>query len=379
MAESLKGSKIFTMNRSAREILIGLNLIPEITPRRMALLLGYFSSPQEIWSAPAKALAAIPGLATVADRIAEARSEAALDRELQLAERMGVALVTILDPDYPAILREIEAPPAVLCLRGNRSIESARSLAIVGTRRASGYGRAVARRLASDLARLGLTVVSGLAHGIDTAAHRGALDAGSNTVAVLGSGLAHPYPAANHRLMEAIAASGTVLSEYPLRARPTKWSFPQRNRIISGLCRGVIVVEAPARSGALITARLALAQGREVFAVPGPITSTASLGTNQLIKDGATLVETAQDVLAEFPDLAARLRSAPQRKKPEALSHLSPQQERIYELIGLEPLHIDDIISRANVPPAQAAHCLLTLQLEELIQEVEGRRYIRKP
>lgn len=367
------------MNRGAREILIGLNLIPEMTPRRMALLLERFDSPQEIWTAPASALSTVPGLARVADRIAQARSETALDRELQQAEQLGATLVTMIDPGYPAVLREIETPPPVLAVHGIPTIDSTRALAVVGTRRATAYGRGVSRRLASDLARLGLTVVSGLAYGIDTAAHRGALDVGGLTVAVLGSGLARPFPAGNRRLMEAIASSGTVLSEYPLSARPTKWSFPQRNRIISGLCRGVIVVEAPQRSGALITARLALAQGRDVFAIPGPITSSASVGTNRLLRDGAALVETAQDVINAFPDLAAALPTQTDRRMREAVSRLSPQEKRIYELIGLEPLHIDAIISRADVPPAQAAECLLALQFAELIQEVEGRRYIRRP
>jgi len=367
------------MKRTARDVLIGLNLIPEITPRRIASLLERFSDPTEIWTAPPDALGAAPGLAEVAGRIAQRRDEAALDRELEEARRLAVSVMTILDPTYPAILREIEAPPPVLYLRGGPLTEAARCVAVVGTRRATPYGRTVAGRLASGLARAGLTVVSGLAHGIDAFAHRGALDAGGMTVAVLGSGLARPYPAANRQLAEAIAASGTLVSEYPLLARPTKWSFPQRNRIISGLSRGVVVVEAPQRSGALITARLALAQGRDVFAVPGPITSRTSRGANRLIKDGAPLIEDAQDVISAFPDLAGLRAAADAQRTNEAVSRLNPQQERIYELIGLEPLHIDDIISRAKVPPTQAAECLLALQFADLIQEVEGRRYIRRP
>lgn len=285
------------MKRSARHILIGLNLIREITPRRMEILLDRFCSPQAIWEAPAQEIAAIPGFSSgIALQIASSRDEAAIDRELALAQRLRISIITLLDPDYPPALREIESPPPVLYTRGEKRIDTRRTIAIVGTRRASGYGRAMAERLAYNLGTLGLIVVSGLAVGIDTAAHRGALHAGAETVAVLGSGLLHPYPASNRGLIEEISQSGTVLSEYPLDTHPAKWTFPQRNRTISGLSRGVVVVEAPERSGALITARLALEQGREVFAVPGNVTSTASAGTNRLIKDGAKLVETVEEI-----------------------------------------------------------------------------------
>ncbi|HDL84952.1 MAG TPA: DNA-protecting protein DprA, partial [Candidatus Acetothermia bacterium] len=195
-------------------------------------------------------------------------------------------------------MRQIENPSAVLYVRGETRIDTTRTLAIVGTRRSSRYGRSMAGKLAQDLARLGLTVVSGLAIGIDTAAHKGALQSGC-TVAVLGSGLAHIYPASNTRLAAQICEQGgSLVSEYPLTMPPSKWTFPQRNRIISGLSRGVIVVEAPQRSGALITARLASEQGREVFAVPGNATSTASAGTNALITDGAKLVTRVNDVIS---------------------------------------------------------------------------------
>ena len=366
------------MKQSARKILIGLNLIRELTPHRRNLLLDRFRSPQAIWEASEAELSTLPGFSEIAKVIVATRREEALDHEIKEAKKLGIRIVTLLDSDYPRLLREIENPPLVLYMRGEEEIDTTRTLAIVGTRRTSGYGREMARRLAHDLGALGLIVVSGLAIGIDAAAHHGALDSKGRTVAVLGSGFLHPYPASNKRLFDEIGRSGTVVSEYPLDTHPAKWTFPQRNRIIAGLSRGVIVVEAPQRSGALITARLALEEGREVFAVPGNVTSTASAGTNRLIKDGATLVETVEDILFEFPDLNQLI--TPSETKTEAiLTALTNDQRRVYDLVGLEPLHIDDIISRGKLSPTDAAHILLLLQMENLIQEGDGRRYIRKP
>ncbi len=343
----------------------------------MTVLLDHFVSLQEIWEAPKRTLCSIPGFtADVATRVASNRSEALIDEELERAHSLGIEIVTLLDEEYPPLLRQIENPPVILYLRGDAHIDTTRTLAIVGTRRASRYGTMITAKLSRDLAKLGLVIVSGLAVGIDTAAHRAALATGS-TVAVLGSGLSRIYPAVNARLADEISdKGGTIVSEYPLDATPAKWTFPQRNRIISGLSRGVLVIEAPHKSGALITARLALEQGREVFAVPGNITNTASAGTNALVKDGAKLVDSADDVVSEFPDLAALGTSVAQ---PPSISGLSPAQREVYELIGLEPLHIDDIIARRDLSPTEAAHILLMLQMEGLIDQVEGRRYTRRP
>ncbi len=345
----------------------------------MTVLLDSFSSPRQMWEAPQGSLSSLPGFSDeVSSRIVAARSENDLDSELERARKLGVGILTILDKDYPPLLRQIENPPVVLYVRGEILIDTARTLAIVGTRRSSRYGRTVAGKLARDLARLGLTAVSGLAIGIDTAAHKGALESGI-TVAVLGSGLGHIYPASNARLAEQICKQrGSLISEYPINMPPSKWTFPQRNRIISGISRGVIVIEAPQRSGALITARLAVEQGREVFAVPGNVTSTSSAGTNALIKDGAKLVTCVEDIVSEFPDLAAitKPQAKPQQQRETALS---PEERRVYDLIGLEPLHIDDIISRVGISPTRAAQILLTLQMQGLIEQIEGRRYIRSP
>ncbi|MEW5825654.1 MAG: DNA-processing protein DprA [Candidatus Bipolaricaulota bacterium] len=311
------------------------------------------------------------------EAIAAGRTADVVDRELEAAERAAIQIVTLVDAAYPSLLREIDDPPLVLYARGRLPIDTQLTVGIVGTRRGTQYGKVVAARLASQLAMKGVIVVSGMAAGIDTAAHQATLDVGGHTVAVLGCGLDVPYPKRNHPLFDRVASEGTALSEYPLGTKPAKWTFPQRNRILAGLCRGVVVVQAPERSGSLITARLALEQGREVFAVPGNITTQASLGSNGLLRQGAKLVEGVEDVLEEFPDL----RGMAHREVEAAAAHdagLGERERRVYELLGLEPVHIDDIIARADLSPTEASHVLLLLQLEDLIVEADGGRYVRR-
>ena len=367
------------MSRTDREYLIGLNLIPQLTPKRSKTLFGRYEAFEEIWNAPGAELRSLFGSSVVGEGIAAGRSEEALDAELARADELGVQIVTLVDPEYPHLLREIDDPPLALYARGRMPIDTSRTIAVVGTRRGTRYGKLVAGRLASRLAMKGIIVVSGLAAGIDTAAHQGTLDVGGQTVAVLGCGIDYPYPKRNQPLAAQIASGhGTILSEYPLGMKPAKWTFPQRNRILSGLSRGVIVVQAPERSGSLITARLALEQGREVFSVPGNITSLTSAGTNRLIRQGAKLIETIDDVLAEFPDLQRERDQQPARDEAAA-GALAERERVVYELIGLEPVHVDDIIARADLSPTEASHTLLLLQLEGLIEEAEGGRYIRRP
>ena len=357
---------------------MGLNLIPQLTPKRTNRLFARFDSFRAIWDAPGSAFASLFGSAVVGEAIASARSEEAIDDEFAKAEELGVQIVTLVDEAYPALLREIDDPPMALYVRGTLPVDPARSIGIVGTRRSTRYGKMVAGRFASRLALKGLTIVSGLAAGIDTAAHQGVLDVGGRTVAVLGCGLDYPYPKKNQPMLAQLVERGVALSEYPLGTRPAKWTFPQRNRILAGLSRGVIVVQAPERSGSLITARLALEQGREVFAVPGNITTITSAGTNRLIKSGAKLVETIDDVLVEFPDLWGQ-EDAAAEQTAERVPELAERERTVYDLIGLEPVHVDDIIARADLSPTEASHVLLLLQLEDLIDEVEGGRFIRKP
>jgi len=367
------------MERSDRELLIGLNLIPQMTPKRAKRLFASFGSFEEIWGAPGARFGALFGSSVIGEALASGRSEEAIDAEIDRAEEAGIRIVTLVDEEYPRLLREIDDPPLVLYVNGPLSIDTSRTVAVVGTRRSTRYGATVAARMASQLALAGITVVAGMAAGVDAAAHQGALDVDGLTVAVLGSGADCPYPKRNTALYGQIAERGAVVSEYPLGTRPAKWTFPQRNRIISGLCRGVVVVQAPERSGSLITARLALEQGREVFAVPGNITTTTSAGTNRLIRDGAKLVENAQDILDEFPDGLKAERSALEEERKEAELKLGESERAVYELIGCEPVHVDDIIARADLSPTEASHILLLLQLEDLIEEADGGRYSRKP
>ncbi len=365
------------MMRTERECLIGLNRIPQLTPKRAKRLLEYFASFADIWTAPSGQLASVLGSSMLGEAIASARDEAVVDAELREAERLGLRLVTLVDADYPPLLREIDDPPFALYVRGRFPIDTARTVGVVGTRRATQYGKLVSARLASQLALKGVVVVSGLAAGIDASAHQGALDVGGHTVAVLGNGVDVCYPRSNQSLYDRVSEGGTLLSEYPLGTRPAKWTFPQRNRILAGLCRGVVVVQAPARSGSLITARLALEQGREVFAVPGNITTATSAGTNGLLRQGAKLVETIDDILEEFPDL----RSMADRSSVESEDtqpKLGDRERRVFDLIGLDPVHVDDIIARADLSPTEASHVLLLLQLEDLIAEVDGGCYVRR-
>jgi len=359
-----------------RECLIGLNLIPEVTPRRLQRLLVVGGTARGIWRmSPTQMRETIGQKAT--ERILPQLRRESITQEEDQAESCGVRLATWNEPEYPALLREIAQPPPVLYIRGTLSLNKmALAVAVVGTRRASRYGKLIGRRMGNGLARIGICVVSGLAMGIDEQAHCGALEAGGQTVAVLGGGMERAIREARSGLARQIAESGAVISEFPMAFPPAKWTFPQRNRIIAGLSRGVVVVEAPERSGALITARAALEEGREVFAVPGDVVRRGSRGTNRLIRDGAKLVESAEDVAEEFQSVVVRT-GADRAMRTEALARMSDEHRRVYEQIGVDPVHVDAIIAVGNLTPARAAHVLLDLELADLVAEVGGRRYMR--
>lgn len=367
------------MARSDRELLIGLNMIPQLTPRRTGRLFRRFESFRAVWEASSAKLAEVFASSVIGEAIASGRDEAAIDQELTAAEEQGIRILTLVDSEYPPLLREIDDPPLVLYVRGETAFDPARSIAVVGTRRSTRYASLVAARLASQLALKGITVVSGLAAGTDAAAHQGVLDVAGKTIAVMGCGVDRVYPKRNQEIYDGIVETGSVVSEFPLGTRPAKWTFPQRNRIISGLSRGVVVVQAPERSGALITARLALEQGRDVFAVPGNITNRTSAGTNRIIRDGAKLVMSVDDILDEYPDLLQLKKIAVDEEESSEESKLGETEQRVFDLVGLEPVHVDDIIGRADLSPTEASHILLLLQLEGLIEEVEGGRFVRKP
>jgi DNA processing protein len=285
--------------------------------------------------------------------------------------------IVLGDASYPANLREISTPPTRLYVRGALRDVDALAVAIVGSRAATSYGLAAAERLAAELAARGITVVSGLARGIDSAAHRGALRAGGRTIAVLGSGVDVIYPPENRRLAREVESHGAVLSQFAPGTRPLAGHFPARNRVIAGLSLGVVVVEAAERSGSLITAGLAGELGREVMAVPGPVTSAQSVGAHRLIQDGAALVTSGEDVIGQLP-LHWRDRVAPEPVQKAALAH--DQQDHhaklLLDVIGEEPTDIDGIIERSGLTPGRASALLVALEVEGRIRQLAGKRFV---
>lgn len=357
---------------------IGLNLIPNLTPKTFRILLDHFASPRQIWEAPLEKLREIPGFERSAARFARHRERVDWENELREIERRGLSVITIADREYPKSLRAIETPPPVLYLKGALIGKDELAIAIVGTRKPSSYGLMIAEKLAKELGELGFTIVSGMALGVDTAAHQGALKAGARTLAVLGGGFSKIYPQENRHLLHEITQSGSVMTEFPIQTSPDRWTFPRRNRIISGLSRGTVVVEAPRKSGALITAKYALDQGREVFAVPGPITGRGSEGTHRLIQQGAKLVTDVDDILEEFVDLRETLGSRaarPGERRPE----LSQLEARVLEVLEFEPLHFNDVVERAEISPSEASYALFQLIMKELVKELNGKRYVKLP
>ena len=359
-----------------RTLTIALNTLPRLRAAIAGEAFERFGSAAGILAAPAGELTALRGIGPIlAGAVRGLDAERAGEEEERRARALGITILTFDDQDYPERLRLIPDPPRVLYRLGVLLPPDGDGIAVIGARAATAYGRTVAERLGRELAAAGITVISGLARGIDGCAHRGALAGGGRTVAVLGSGLDRMYPPEHARLAAGIAAQGALLSEFPLGAEPEPWHFPLRNRVISGLARGVVVVEAAARSGALGTADMALEQGREVFAIPGPITSPTSAGTNRLIRQGAGLVESARDVLESFPDLAARLPAV--EGIPAAIAGLSDSEQRLLNAIGSAPLPIDDIIRISPDPAAATAALLTALELKGLVRQHPGKIFAR--
>lgn len=307
---------------------------------------------------------------------AQSSVEVLASEQRELAGRAGARLILERDEDYPRLLKTIFNPPPFLLLRGEIREEDALALAIVGSRHATPYGLAVAERLASELAVRGVTIVSGFARGIDTAAHRGALAGGGRTIAVLGSGVDVVYPPENRRLVSQVLERGALVSQFAMGTPALAWHFPVRNRTIAGLALGTIIVEAAERSGALITAGYSGELGREVFAVPGPITSELSRGTNRLIQDGAKLVQQWEDVVAELPETWRRcLREAAGAPACEPVRE--PDEGKLLELVGSEPVHIDRLIAQSGVPSGRTAALLLALELKGRVRQLPGQRYMK--
>jgi DNA processing protein len=351
----------------------------------MRALLARFDAPSAVMSAARAALTQVPGVGPqTADRIRAFDDYAAVERQVERADQLGADLLAPWDEAFPRRLRQIYDPPAFLWLRGTLAPEDRRAVAIVGTRRCTDYGKRQAYRFAQALAQEGITVVSGLAYGIDGAAHRGALDAGGRTLAVLGSGVNRIYPQKHTELARRIVKQGALLSEYALDAAPDASNFPERNRIVSGLSAGTLVVESHEEGGALITARMAVEQNREVFAVPGPVGRSASVGTNRLIqRSHAKLVLSVEDLLEELnlpaPPSGAENGSAkagePSGSTPPL--DLSSEEQALYDALTGEPKHIDAVCAAADLSPSTALVHLLGLEFKGLVRQMAGKQFYR--
>lgn len=353
-----------------------LMLVEGLGPAAMRSLLDHYRSPARALAAPAAELEDVIGLEPdVARAIKEATTE---DRAREQYERMlelGARILFQSDEEFPEQLREIATAPAALMIRGELLPTDKVAVAIVGSRRCSVYGRKMAADLAYALAARGIVVVSGLARGIDGAAHAAALEAGGRTIAVLASGLANIYPPEHGELADRVAAAGAIVSEAPLDGPPIGKLFPQRNRIISGLCLGVVVVEAATRSGALSTARHALDQNREVFAVPGRVGDRASEGSNQLLKDGACLVRSVEDILEQLGPI--ELKGAPEAPAPRVAPSLGGVEKTLWDTLGSDDLELETLLERTGLRASQASASLLMLEMRKLVRRLPGNRYVR--
>jgi DNA processing protein len=342
-------------------------------------LLDIFKTPQNVFQASTEKLLQVEGVTKrhVA-AIKNHQMSWKVKAELDLISRKEYRIITLAGPDYPRLLREIPDPPPYLYASGQLK-GSAPKIAVVGSRNATGYGLTTTKNLCADLASLGITIVSGMARGIDTAAHEGALAVGGQTIAVLGSGLERIYPAENAKLFHRISDNGAVVSEFSLLTEPEGHNFPLRNRIISGMSMGTVVVEATKKSGSLITARLAAEQNREVFAVPGSIQSFKSTGTHTLIKQGAKLVEHAQDIVEELTSLLEnnkRPGNSPSDEAGEGLESLSVDESSVYRALEPYPIHIDKLTRKLSLEPGKISSILLKLELSGMIEQLPGKFFI---
>ena len=375
----------------ARKYWLGLNMVPGVGAVTYRKLLNVFHDPEEVFSAHFSSFRSIPGLPekTIAN-IVQFDVERAVQQECEAILSSGAHIVTWEDEDYPDALKNIFDPPPVLYVKGRRLHAHDVMVAIVGSRKSSTYGRSVADQLARQFALKGVTVVSGMARGIDSAAHRGAMHAGGQTIAVLGCGVDVVYPPEHADLYQEIVQKGTLLSELPMTTKPDRRNFPARNRIISGLSLATIVVEAGEQSGALITADMALEQGRDVFAVPGNITSGSSKGTNHLIKQGAALIEHADDVLNAISSEIRRelhqdtqpelpLQSAqPGLLSPSIPLALTPHEATIFNIVSTEPMHIDEVAMQAQLTSGIVSATLMMLEMKNLVRQLAGKMFVRQ-
>src|SRR5215212_5225285 len=365
---------------TAREVFVALNMIDHVGPVRVRQLLQHFGDAVSILKASKQQLLRVHGIGEdTADSISNWEKNVQLGDELKRVEEFHCHIVTQEDEEYPELLRQIYDPPIVLYVKGTLVKQDKNGVAIVGSRQTTHYGIEVARKLSYQLAYIGVTVVSGGARGIDTAAHQGALSGKGRTICVLGTGINIVFPPENAELFERIAASGAVVSQYPFNRKADKQSFAIRNRIVAGMTLGTVVVEANLTSGALITSNFATEYGRQVFAVPGRIDSPRSKGCHELIKKGAKLCEGAEDILSEFEYLfpaSNRPASAAETGVLPALE-LSETEQLVYETLSHDDISIDDVIERAGLPASAASVALLSLEMKRLVKQLPGRRYIK--
>ncbi len=365
------------MQITGQEELIYLNAfncMPFLGPKRITALISAMGSAKQSWQSSEEVVKQVEGFENIAVRLFEEKRKIDPPSEWEKLYKKGIKCIATGSAEYPVLLKQLTCPPPVLYYRGNLKGENNQVIAIVGSRRATFYGKEVAQRLAGELTTAGVSIVSGMALGVDTAAHIGCLENNGYTIAVLGCGLDHCYPPSNKDLMEQIASSGTVMSEFPLGTRPLPGHFPQRNRIISGLSLGTVVVEATAKSGSLITANYALEENREVFAVPGNIGSPYSRGCHQLIREGAHLVESASDILNEI--LIDRPAEEQLTLVPTA-QNLNSDEKKVLSLIPYQPMHIDDLIKVCGNPASEIISTLLSLELKKLVRQTPGKYFCR--
>jgi DNA processing protein len=349
---------------------IWLSLITGIGPRKHAALLGEFESAEEVYGASYEELAAVPGVSEAnAEVIIKSRDLSAARRVLEESEKRRIRIMTLTDGDYPELLKQIHDPPAVLYIRGSLPDDNLKKAGIIGSRHCSDYGRAITRELSRKLAENNIVVVSGMARGIDSDAHRGAIEAGGLTVAVLGCGPDICYPPENLELMKQISLHGCLLSEYPPGAKPEAGYFPARNRIISGLSHVLVVTEAARRSGTLITVNQALEQGREVMAVPGNINSRLSDGPNELIRDGAGIVTSYQDILHI---LNINTNEHVQQNNP---ADLAPDEKVVYDCMAFQPESFENIVDKCGLSAQTVNYILTMLELKGYLLKMPGQRY----
>ncbi|MDW7739860.1 MAG: DNA-processing protein DprA [Bacillota bacterium] len=351
-----------------------LNNLSAVGTRRITALVEFFGSAETAWRAPEKEIEMVSGIEGLAEKIYKEKKNIDPEQKWQELCVSGISCISTASPAYPTLLKQVVNPPAILYYIGSLKQITQPAVAIVGSRRCTFYGKEVAHKLAAELAASNITVVSGMALGIDTAAHKGALENSGYTAAVLGCGLDQCYPRSNQDLMQEIATHGVVFSEFPYGAKPLPGNFPQRNRIISGLTLGTVVVEATAKSGSLITANFAVEQNREVFAVPGNVGSPYSRGSHHLIKEGAKLVETVDDILSELylnREVDEQLSIEPIRPK------LGDVEKKLLAIIPYQPIHIDDLVRISLASPAEVSTLLLSLELKKYIRQTPGKYFCR--